>query len=106
MTEDTGKTAVQIEAEGPMQTTVITWREFTFTVPASLEDWPASASLAFEDGRYLVGIREAFDSAEFAGLMDSGPTNRDVAELFTTMCRTMGLGSAGNSRPAASPARA
>lgn len=88
------KSPVQVEAEGG-GTLGVTWRGHTFTVPAEAEDWSVTTTLAFEEGKAATGVRGILGTDQWADLMKTKPTNRDLSDLFDTIAKTMGLENAG-----------
>lgn len=88
------KTAAQIEAEG-IETVDIEWRDLTFTVPATPDDWPVVITLAFEEGKAATGVKGMLGREQWAELMKTKPRNRDLGELFDEIAAAVGLGDAG-----------
>lgn len=89
------KSAAQIEAEG-IKTLDIEWREFTFTIAATAEDWEVETTLAFEEGKAATGVRLILGADQWAQLMKSKPKNRDLSELFDAIAQANGLRDSGN----------
>ncbi len=89
------KNAGQLEAEGATHTE-LNWRDFTFTIAASADDWPVHATLAFEQGKAATGVQAILGDEQWAALMDTKPTNRDLTDLFDAIAQRLGLQSAGN----------
>lgn len=87
--------AVQLEAEGAI-TTELPWREFEFTIAATADDWPVEATLAFEQGKAATGVQVILGDEQWAALLKSKPTNRDLSDLFDSIAKANGLRSSGN----------
>ena len=91
---DRKKPAAQLDAEG-VETAEVVWRDHTFTVVADPDDWPVEASLAFEEGKATVGVRAMLGDKQWAELMRMKPRNRDLADLFNEIAKSLGLEGAG-----------
>ena len=88
------KSAAQLEAEG-VGTTDVPWRAHTFTVPTDADDWTVETTLAFEEGKAASGVRLMLGDRQWAELIKDRPRNRDLADLFDTIAKALGLESAG-----------
>lgn len=93
--QDHRKSAAQIEAEGD-PTTTVAWRDFEFTLPAELEDWPIDVTLAFENGKAVTGVRLLLGPEQWGRLAATKPRNRDINDLFQVIAERLGLVTAGN----------
>ena len=94
MPQDRKKSAAQIEAE-KIETIEITWRDFTFTVDATAENWLVETTLAFEEGKAASGVRGILGAKQWAELMKSKPRNNDISDLFAVIANAMGLNTSG-----------
>lgn len=92
--QPTDRPAPQREAEGDQEVTV-EWRGDTFSVPADGDDWPAEASIAFETGAAINGVRLLLGPRQWALVAKHKPTTRDVGELFQLIGEAMGMESTG-----------
>lgn len=82
-------------ADGPTMTSV-DWRGRTFTFPADVEDWPADAVEAFENGRAMTAVHGVLGEAQWAAVKKvSRGTVRDVSELFELLAKAAGFDEAG-----------
>ncbi|MFH5209274.1 hypothetical protein ACHIPZ_13870 [Antrihabitans sp. NCIMB 15449] len=88
------KSPAQKEAEGIDEASV-EYRGVTFTFPADSDDWPAFATLAFEQNLATAGVQRLVSAAEFQEYLklDPAPTNRDTRTVFELIQAEMGLGS-------------
>jgi hypothetical protein len=93
--QDHKKSAAQIEVEGD-PTIVVAWRDFEFTVPAELEDWPIEVTLAFEDGKATNAVRLLLGAEQWGRLVATRPRNKDINSLFEMIAERLGLVTAGN----------
>ena len=87
--EDHKKSAVQVEAEGGDLS--VTWNGLNLTFPASVDDWPAMATLALEDGKVLSTLRALFGKRQWALVMKDDPKNVDLTDLFNDIAVAAGF---------------
>lgn len=92
--DDHSKTAAQIEAEGG-EKVEIHWRDKTFEILLDTDDWDVEHTIAFEEGKTLVGIRGVLGPNQFGQFLADKPKNRDARELFDKIAKAAGLGNAG-----------
>lgn len=87
------KTPVQVEADGD-PTIDVEWRDRTWTVPATVEDWPVTAMEHYEMNRGTLFLKELLGPAQWATFtgLEPPPRNRDINALATTIQRGAGYG--------------
>lgn len=85
------KSAAQLEAEG-VETVDVEWRGLTLTLPADSEDWSAESVLLFERGQNANGLMEILGPTQWAQVMKTKPTKRDLGKLFEEMGEVFGVG--------------
>jgi hypothetical protein len=88
------KPPAQKEAEAT-ETATVEYRGVTFTFPADSDDWPAFATLAFEQNLATAGVQRLCPADQFQAYLqlDPAPTNRDTRRVFELIQETMGFGS-------------
>lgn len=91
---DTKTSGAQVEASG-VERVAFEWRGHALTMPASMDDWPIAAQLAFEEGKPATGVRGVLGPQQFALLIAAGYVNRDLNELSQQMLNVLGLGDLG-----------
>lgn len=89
------KTAVQAEADGD-PTVDVEWEGLTFTVPASVDDWPIAALDHYEMDRGLAFLRELLGAKQFAQFTAGGNRKaRDANSLAAAIQKKAGYGEPG-----------
>lgn len=85
------KSAAQREAEG-VETTDIEWQGLTLTLPTDSDDWSVESVLLFEKGQNANGLMEILGPVQWAKVMKTKPTKRDLGKLFEEMGEVFGVG--------------
>jgi hypothetical protein len=93
----TTKPAVRREAEGD-ETTVIHWRDRTFTVPATIEDLPFEFLELMEQEKVVAAVALVLGEDQIAQFRECGAKVRDFRDLSDQIAAAYGLGSAGESQ--------
>ena len=89
--QDHKKSAAQLEAEGVNTATVEFWgMEFTFSTDPM--EWSEEASLAFEENRFGVFLKEAVGAQQYYKYTHSDPRPKrsDTMELFKLVAKSLG----------------
>lgn len=89
-----GTDPLQAEAEG-IETVEVVWRDHTYTVPASPDDWPISATLALEEGKAATFVGELIGKKAVVALAKAGLRNSDLGDLAQAILAAEGVADQG-----------
>lgn len=93
--KDHQKSKAQQESEGE-EYVDIDWNDLQFEVLADPDDWPVSATIAFEEGKAATAVRLLLGPEQWAEFQATNPKNKDLGSLFQTIASDLGLGDQGN----------
>lgn len=93
--QDHLKPAAQIEAEG-IETTSVSWRGHTFTIPTDPDDFSVEAIEAAEKGQNFTSLRLILGEKQWAEFKKTKPVRRDGVDLNNAITEALGLGDTGN----------
>lgn len=95
-TTDLAPVTDPVRAEALDATTItVVFDGLSFTAPRDVEDWPAEAMLAMEEGKAVSAVRALVPGKEWTAFMATKPAIRKVAGLLDAIAVEAGFKSAG-----------
>lgn len=65
-------------------------------LPADPEDWPITATRAFEQGKVITAVENILSTEDFNKVLKKGYRNKDFGKLYEALARAGGFENSGN----------